>query len=221
MRRKRAQHVLDRHARRERRVALGIERLGLAMPPAIQSTMTASAVARAGLAVTLGRRPERRLAAGQRGERRGGRGAHEPAPPHPRVDLALLARQAMQFVLSLVVVSLVIARLEVLVHARSSPPQPRHRSVDRAGTRASHTAHSRSARPSADGRPGRGVGDRSFGCPPFRGRRRAPERRPEDAVDGGAHGDGRPARGIGTRAPAAPADPCSVPCRRRRTAAAD
>ena len=68
------------------------------MPPAIQSTMTASAVAGLRAAVPLARRSlgEGGLAAGERRQRRARRRAHEPAAADARVDASLLGGESGQ-----------------------------------------------------------------------------------------------------------------------------
>ena len=98
MRRERAQHVLDRHARRERRVALRVERLGAghaARHPQHDHRVGG------GLRPAPGacRAQQLRLAPDERRERRGGRRAHEAAAAQLRVDQALFAGQTSQFVL--------------------------------------------------------------------------------------------------------------------------
>ena len=76
---------LDVHARRERRVALRIERLGLrhaARHPQHDDGVGGGAPRR----LRLRGAHELRLAAGERRERRGGRRAHESASAQARVD---------------------------------------------------------------------------------------------------------------------------------------
>ena len=81
-RRERAEDLIDADARRERRVALGIERLGLrhaARHPQHDDGVGAGAPRRRSLR-------EHRLASGERRQRRGGGRPHEPAAADGAID---------------------------------------------------------------------------------------------------------------------------------------
>ena len=107
-RRERAQHVLDVHARLERRIALRIERFRLrhaAGHPQNDDRVGRAAFARASArqaafakASALQGLGVGGLPAGERREGPGSCRAHEPATAHARVNPALLGGQCLQFV---------------------------------------------------------------------------------------------------------------------------
>jgi hypothetical protein len=100
-RRKRAEHLIGPHARRERGVALRIEGLGLghaAGHPQHDDRIGAGLVG-GGLPAGGGlRRAQARLGARQRRQGGGGRRAHEAATAHAAVDGAFVRCEIVQFV---------------------------------------------------------------------------------------------------------------------------